>query len=80
MRAVDGVVFVATAGGDLKVESEKIWAEMNELGLPRIAFVSRLDRERTSFDHAMADLEKIARRASGRADPADRRRAHASTA
>src|SRR5580704_1951764 len=58
MRAVDGLVFVATAGGDLKVESEKIWAEMNQLGLPRIAFVSRLDRERASFDHAMADLEK----------------------
>lgn len=58
MRAVDSLVFVATAGGDLKVESEKIWAEMNELGLPRIAFVSRLDRERNNFDHAMADLEK----------------------
>jgi elongation factor G len=58
MRAVDSLVFVATAGGDLKVESEKIWAEMNRLGLPRIAFVSRLDRERASFDHAMADLEK----------------------
>ena len=26
--------------------------------LPRIAFVSRLDRERTSFENAMADLEK----------------------
>ena len=49
---------MATAGGDLKVESEKVWAEISELGLPRIAFVSRLDRERTSFDHAMADLEK----------------------
>ncbi len=58
MRAVDGLVFVATAGGDLKVESEKVWAEINQLGLPRIAFISRLDRERTSFDRAMADLEK----------------------
>jgi elongation factor G len=58
MRAIDGVVFVATPGGDLKVESEKIWSETEELGLPRIAFISRLDRERTSFDQAMADLEK----------------------
>jgi elongation factor G len=58
MRAVDSLVFVATGGADLKVESEKIWAEMNQLGLPRIVFVSRLDRERTSFDNAMADLEK----------------------
>jgi elongation factor G len=58
MRAVDAVVFVPTAGGDLKVESEKIWDEINRLALPRIAFVSRLDRERTTFDSAIADLEK----------------------
>ncbi len=58
MRAVDALVFLATPGGDLKVESEKIWEATGRLGLPRIAFVSRLDRERTSFDAAMADLEK----------------------
>jgi len=58
MRAVDGVVFVVSAGADLKVESEKVFGEINRLGLPRIAFVSRLDRERMSFDAAMADLEK----------------------
>lgn len=58
MRAVDGVVFVASAGGDLKVESEKIFDEINKLGLPRIAFVSRLDRERMSFEAAIKDLEK----------------------
>ena len=29
-----------------------------ELGLPRIAFISRLDRERTSFSNALNDLEK----------------------
>jgi elongation factor G len=58
MQVVDGLVFIATAGGDLKVESEKIWAELNRLQLPRVAFISRLDRERQSFDSAMADLEK----------------------
>jgi elongation factor G len=58
MRAVDAVVFVTSAGADLKVESEKIFEEINKLGLPRIAFVSRLDRERMSFAAAMDDLEK----------------------
>ena len=52
------VVPVVSGGGDLKVESEKIFDEINGLGLPRIAFVSRLDRERMSFDAAMKDLEK----------------------
>src|SRR5215469_8024823 len=58
MRAVDSIVFVASAGGDLKVESEKVFEEINRLGLPRLAFVSRLDRERMNFDAAMSDLEK----------------------
>ena len=58
MRVVDGLIFVVSPGGDLKVESEKLWDLANELGLPRIAFVSRLDRERTKFESAMADLEK----------------------
>ncbi|MGA2411444.1 MAG: GTP-binding protein, partial [Candidatus Binataceae bacterium] len=58
LRAVDGVVFVAAAGGDVKVESEKLFAEINRLELPRIGFVSRLDRERMNFDTAMADLDK----------------------
>jgi len=58
LAAVDGVVFVASAGADLKVESEKIFEQINRLGLPRIAFISRLDRERMDFDAAMTDLEK----------------------
>src|SRR5258708_14281612 len=58
MRAVDGVVFVATAGGDLKVEAEKIFDEIKRLELPRIAFVSRLERDRMNFAAALTDLEK----------------------
>jgi elongation factor G len=59
LRAVDGVVMLISPGADTKVESEKIWAATEDLKLPRIAFVSRLDRERTSFDAAMKDLEKV---------------------
>src|SRR5437899_3904136 len=58
MRAVDGVVFVTSAGNDLKVESEKIFEQIEQLELPRIAFVSRLDRERMSFAAARTDLDK----------------------
>ncbi|MBV8772581.1 MAG: elongation factor G, partial [Deltaproteobacteria bacterium] len=39
-------------------ESEKVFEQINRLGLPRLAFVSRLDRERMNFDAAMTDLEK----------------------
>ena len=59
LRAVDGVVILISPGADTKIESEKVWAATAALKLPRIAFVSRLDRERTSFDAAMKDLEKV---------------------
>lgn len=59
LQAVDAVVFVATSAGDLKVESEKIWEKAASLNLPRVAFISRLDRERTSYDNAIGDLEKV---------------------
>jgi elongation factor G len=59
LRAVDGVVMVISGGSDMKVEAEKIWAATERLNLPRIAFVSRLDRERNSFEHALADIEKV---------------------
>ncbi|HXW82964.1 MAG TPA: elongation factor G [Candidatus Binataceae bacterium] len=58
LRAVDGVVMLISPGSDLKVESEKIWEQLDALGLPRIAFVSRLDRERASFDAALKDLQE----------------------
>ncbi len=58
LRAVDSAVFLVSPGSDMKVESEKIWSTLNESAVPRIAFVSRLDRERTSFDAALADLDK----------------------
>jgi elongation factor G len=59
LRAVDGLIFVVSPGSDMKVESEKIWDAAGQLGLPRIAFVSRLDRERTKFEAALTDLEKV---------------------
>jgi elongation factor G len=59
LRAVDAAVLCVSPGGDTKVESEKIWSALGELSLPRIAFVSRLDRERTSFANAMNDLDKV---------------------
>jgi elongation factor G len=58
LSAVDAAVFVVSPGGDLKVEAQKIFDELRNLELPRIAFVSRLDRERSSFAAALADLEK----------------------
>ena len=58
LRAATGAVLVLGAGGgEVKVEAEKVWAWCEELGLPRVAFVTRLDRERAALDNALADLQ-----------------------
>src|SRR5216684_5812191 len=59
LRAVDALVFVVSPAGDLKVESERIWEAAGELGLPRIAFVSKLERERSNFELALKDLAGV---------------------
>src|SRR5262245_26130788 len=60
MRACTGLVFVlAPASGELRVEAEKLWARAEELRLPVIAFVSRMDRERADFQAAVTDMKKI---------------------
>jgi elongation factor G len=57
LAAVTGAVLVlGPTGGEVKVETEKIWAWCEELGLPRIGFVTRLDRERANLENALADL------------------------
>ena len=58
LKAVDAAVVLISPSRDFKVESEKIWAALETEHLPRIAFISRLDKERSSFDAAFGDLEK----------------------
>src|SRR5216117_3093686 len=63
LRAATGAVLVlGPTGGEAKVEAEKVWAWCEELGLPRIAFVTRLDRERATIEHALEDLKAVGAR------------------
>ena len=60
LRAATGVVFVlAPAEGELRVEAEKLWGRAEELGLPVVGFVTRMDRERADFEAALRDMQKI---------------------
>ncbi len=60
MRACTGLIFVlAPAANELRVEAEKLWARGAELGVPVLAFVSRMDRERADFQAAVDDMKKI---------------------
>jgi len=60
MRACTGLVFVLAAARDeLRVEAERMWGRAAELGVPVLAFVSRMDRDRADSQAALEDLQKI---------------------
>ncbi len=59
MEAMIGAVFVVGPSGQLKVESERIWRWANDLSLPRLVFLSRLDREEGSLEQVLAELERL---------------------
>lgn len=55
---VDLVVVVVSAVEGVEAQTEAAWRLATELGLPRLVFVNKLDRERASFDRTLADLRQ----------------------
>ncbi|MFZ7110901.1 MAG: elongation factor G [Desulfatiglandales bacterium] len=49
LMAADGVVVVIDATAGVKIGTEKVWAFADELDLPRIVFINKMDRERADF-------------------------------
>src|SRR4051812_34930381 len=63
LRVSDAALVVVDAVAGVEVSTEKIWAAAEELGLPRIVVLNRLDRERASVERSIESL----RAAFGRA-------------
>ncbi len=62
LRQLDGAVLVVNAVSGVEVQTEKMWHLACDTGVPTIAFVSRMDRERADFPKAveeMADILKV---------------------
>lgn len=49
LRAVDSALVVLCAASGVEVETEKVWSYASELGLPRIGFINKMDRENADF-------------------------------
>jgi len=58
MRVADLAVFVVSAVEGVEVQTEVAWRMADELALPRIVFVNKLDRERASFDQTLEQLKE----------------------
>ncbi len=58
LRVVDGAVVIVSAITGVKVQTQRFWQMAADLGIPRVLFMNKLDRERASFENAIADIEK----------------------
>ncbi|MGH9116403.1 MAG: elongation factor G [Acidimicrobiales bacterium] len=56
LRVADLAVFVVSAVEGVEVQTDAAWKIAASLGLPRMIFVNKVDRERASFDRTLDDL------------------------
>jgi len=62
MRVCTAAVFVLEpSAGGAKVEAERLWSRAEQLNLPCVGFVTKMDRENASFDAALADVRGVLR-------------------
>ncbi len=59
LQAVDGAVIVVDAVAGVEVQTEKVWEYSSQFALPRLFFISKMDRERANFSQAVADIQKV---------------------
>jgi elongation factor G len=59
LRVSDAALVVVDAVAGVEVSTEKIWAAADELELPRIIVLNRLDRERASLDRSLESLRAV---------------------
>ena len=58
LHVADGAVVVVDAVSGVEVQTEKAWSVCEELSLPRIVAVNRLDRDRASLDRVLESLRQ----------------------
>jgi elongation factor G len=62
LHVADAALVVVDAVSGVMVQTEKVWEAAEDLGLPRIVIVNRLDRERASLERSLASLREACSR------------------
>ncbi|MCC6747664.1 MAG: elongation factor G [Deltaproteobacteria bacterium] len=57
--AVDAAIVVVSAPDGVQVGTERAWEIVNRLGLPRVVFLNKVDRERANFETALKDVREV---------------------
>lgn len=54
LRVLDGAVAVFCSVGGVEPQSETVWRQADRYGVPRIAYVNKMDRMGANFEHALS--------------------------
>jgi len=58
MRGGDAVLFVLSAGDNLRIDSIKLWKVAEEMSLPSAFFLNKMDRDNADFFKTISNMEK----------------------
>jgi elongation factor G len=62
LTVADAALVVVDAVSGVMVQTEKVWAIGDEIGLPRMVVLNRLDRERASLERSLTSLRESCNR------------------
>ena len=58
LRAADLAIFCVSAVDGVEVQTEQLWRAAGDEGIPRAVVVTKLDRERASYDRVLEELRE----------------------
>ncbi|MEW6128612.1 MAG: elongation factor G [Acidobacteriota bacterium] len=58
LRVLDGAVAVFDAVAGVQPQSETVWRQAEKYGVPRIAFINKMDRPGADFEHAIQTMRE----------------------
>jgi elongation factor G len=59
MVAADGALIVVDGVAGVEVQTEKVWSFCEEFHLPRAIVINKLDRERSSFERTLENIQEV---------------------
>lgn len=57
LRVLDGACAVFCAVGGVEPQSETVWRQANKYGVPRMAFVNKMDRQGANFERVVLQIK-----------------------